>query len=339
MVESKENKASVDKIPKVSVIIPNYNAAALLARCLDSLAAQSEKDFETIVVDNGSEDESVHIAQKHPLKPRLIRLQENQGFSAAVNAGIDQAQAELLAILNNDAAADPKWLEELVRGAEQNKEFDFFAALVLKADEQNKIESAGVGYTVQARPVPLFENAIIPGQIKSVEVFLASAAALLFRRSLIQKSGKFDPSYFAYLEDIDFFLRARLAAARGMLAPAAIVYHLGAGTDLGDKPAGKKMDSSQRVYLIARNRWYLVWDNLPIGLIFLLAPLIFLGWMRGLIYHLFLSGQISVFLAGSLKGFFSLPLRFKKRKAVKKLRTVKARELLAWMRKGFEELK
>jgi len=320
------------------VLIPNFNGQAFLGRCLDALAAQSERDFETLLVDNGSTDRSASLAQEHQLSVRVLRLKENQGFAAAVNIGLDSARAELAAILNNDAQAESRWLENLVRCASQNPEMDFFASVVLRDENRSHLESAGVGYTLQARAKPLFANKAFSKQPKNLEVFLASGTAVLLRKSLVAKIGKMDPDYFAYLEDLDFFLRARLAGSRGMLCSGALVYHQGASTDLLDRPGHKPMESSRRVFLISRNRWYLVWDNLPTGLIILLAPLIFWGWLRGFFHHLFRSGQIGSFLSGTLSGFFSLPGRTKKRAANKKLRSLGAMELLAWMRKGCEQI-
>ena len=327
-----------DNIPKLSVLIPNFNGQAFLGRCLDSLAAQSERDFETLLIDNGSTDRSVSIAQEHQLSVRVLRLKENQGFAAAVNVGLDSARAELVAILNNDSQAEKNWLENLVRCASQRPEMDFFASVVLRDENHSRMESAGVGYTLQARAKPLFADKPFSSRPENLEVFLASGTAVLFRKSMVAKIGKMDPDYFAYLEDLDFFLRARLAGLRGMLCPGAMVYHKGASTNLLDRPGHKPIESSRRVFLISRNRWYLVWDNLPTGLIILLAPLIFWGWLRGFFYHLFRSGQISSFLTGTLSGFFSLPARSKKRAANKKLRRLGASELLTWMSKGWKTL-
>jgi len=326
-----------DKIPKLAVIIPNYNGQDFLGQCLDSLSRQSFRDFEVIMVDNGSSDQSIALAERHPLKPRVIRLQRNLGFSAAVNAGMNAASAQLIALLNNDAEADSKWLETLLTCAKERPEMDFFAALVLKDKKRDQVESAGVGYNLQCRPFPIFAG-LPRSRPQKAEIFLASGAAVLFKKTLVQKIGQFDPAYFAYLEDVDFFLRARLAGCRGMLCPDAVVYHRAAATELGDRASAKRMDSSQRVFLISRNRWRLVWDNLPAGMIVLLWPLICLGWLRGLAYHLFQSGQPAPFLAGSAAGFFSLPRRLEKPRG-NKTRAMKNSELLRWMRKAVRELK
>jgi len=315
--------------------MPNFNGRAFLKEGLDSLLGQSFREFELIAVDNGSSDDSIAILQNHPLQPRIIRLEKNLGFAAAINRGLEQARGDLIALFNNDAVADQDWLAELALAADAHPEFDFFASLILRREAPDKIESAGVTYTLQARSWPIFENETAGGQVRPLEVFLASAAAVLVRKKLFEQVGKFDEDYFAYLEDLDFFLRGRLAGARGMLVPKAIVHHFGAGTSLQDAPGKKRMESGQRVYLIARNRWYLIWDNLPLAAIILLFPLIKLGWLRGFFYHLFISGQIKSFLAGTAAGFFSFFSRGKKRRPTQALRRLKLGELLGWMKRGY----
>ena len=321
------------------MVIPNYNGAAYLGACLDSLASQSEKDFETILVDNGSIDNSVALAQSHPLKPRIIKLEKNHGFSGAVNRGIEQAQADLIAVFNNDAVADERWLSVLAECSARYQDMDFFATLVLRMENREVIESAGVGYGIQARPRAIFEDELFSGKVSGMEVFLASGAAMLVRKRLFEKVGKLDEDYFAYLEDVDLFLRARLAGFKGMLAEGAIAYHRGASTVLGDHTGPKRMESGRRVSLISRNRFFLLWDNVPTSLIAFFSPFIFWGWLRGFFYHLLKSGQIKAFLSGSVTGILSFPGRLQKRRATKKMRKISLPELVSWMREGYKELR
>jgi len=95
----------------ITVIIPNYHGAALLPACLDALLRQRLAPAAVVVVDNGSRDDSREFALAHPVRPTLIAFPENRGFAAAVNAGIRAATTPAVALLNNDAVADPRWLE------------------------------------------------------------------------------------------------------------------------------------------------------------------------------------------------------------------------------------
>src|SRR5690348_123134 len=100
---------------RVSVIVPLYNKSAWIERCLDSIARQSYRDFEVIVVDDGSTDDSVTKVEKRvDGQVRLIR-QANAGPGAARNRGVQEAQGELIAMLDADDAWDPSYLAESVR--------------------------------------------------------------------------------------------------------------------------------------------------------------------------------------------------------------------------------
>ena len=100
--------------PLVSVVVVNWNGQAVIAGCLASLAAQTFNDFEVIAVDNGSTDGSLELLYASPLPVRGIRNTENKGFCGANNQGIDSARGKFIALLNNDAEADPGWLAALV---------------------------------------------------------------------------------------------------------------------------------------------------------------------------------------------------------------------------------
>src|SRR3954470_14562205 len=98
---------------RVTVVIPNWNGERFLDLCLSSLRRQSFEDFETVLVDNGSTDASVDFTERNFPEVRVIPLDDNRGFSAAVNAGIQTSEAEYVALLNNDTEPDPVWLEAL----------------------------------------------------------------------------------------------------------------------------------------------------------------------------------------------------------------------------------
>src|SRR5215212_8136459 len=106
--------------PRVTVVVPNWNGERFLNTCLTSLRRQSLEDFETVLVDNGSTDTSVDFTKRNFPEVRVIPLDDNRGFSAAVNAGIKTSEAEYVALLNNDTEPDPFWLEALVRTADSH---------------------------------------------------------------------------------------------------------------------------------------------------------------------------------------------------------------------------
>ena len=89
-------------MPAVSVVVLNWNGAQLLPVCLDSVRAQTFRDFEVIMPDNGSTDGSVALAADRYPEVRVLRFYENLGFCLAVNAGIRASEGEFIALLNND---------------------------------------------------------------------------------------------------------------------------------------------------------------------------------------------------------------------------------------------
>ena len=101
--------------PNVAAIIPHWNRRDLLPPLFASLREQRVPFDETILVDNGSTDDSVSLAES--LGARVLRLERNFGFAAAVNRGIEATSAEWVAILNNDVTLDPDWLAKIVTGA------------------------------------------------------------------------------------------------------------------------------------------------------------------------------------------------------------------------------
>ena len=103
-----------------AVIIVNWNGAHYLRPCLDSLRRQTHPNFEIIVVDNGSTDDSVEMVQAEYPEVRLLKLGDNYGFIVACNRGAKLTQADILVMLNNDTEAEPGWLQALCRTLEEH---------------------------------------------------------------------------------------------------------------------------------------------------------------------------------------------------------------------------
>ena len=135
---------------KASVIIPNLNGAGWLRDSIESIWAQTEQDFELIVIDNGSTDESLEIARSYCGNSRyhLIENSENTGFSHAVNQGIAMAKGEYMALFNNDAFAEPNWLEELLKTAESDPKIFAVSSLMLRYYEPELADDAGDYMTI-----------------------------------------------------------------------------------------------------------------------------------------------------------------------------------------------
>ncbi len=240
----------------VSVIIPNYNGRRYLRTCLESLRRQTYRDFEVVVVDDGSQDGSVRLIKAEFPEVKVIGLEKNNGFSAAVNVGICESKGELVALLNNDVEADPGWLEALVSAAKQYPWAGFFACKMLQFSRRDILDGAGDAYLRFGGARRIGHGELDHGQYdESREVLGACAGAALYRRTLFDSIGLFDEDFVGFHEDIDLSLRAQWAGLGCLYVPKAQIYHIGGGTASPDSPLA--------VRLAVQNRWNLVVKNVP----------------------------------------------------------------------------
>jgi GT2 family glycosyltransferase len=244
--------------PFFSVVIPNWNGAAYLPGCLDSLRSQSYRRFEVLVVDDGSTDGSDRMVEDRYPESRLVSLSSNRGFATAANEGIRGAKGDLVALLNNDAEADPDWLARLVDAAQRHPEAGFFACKILLHDRRDVIHSAGDFYSADGVPGNRGVWQRDSGQFDREEYVLgACGAASAWRRSLLDDVGLLDESLFMYCEDVDLSLRAQLLGHSCLYVPAARVYHRLSAT------GGGKLAS----YYCGRNFIAVAVKNLPAGVL------------------------------------------------------------------------
>lgn len=241
---------------KVTVIIPNYNGCHYMEPCLTSLKEQTFKDFQILVVDNASTDESVAYVKEHCPDIRVIVLDKNYGFSKAVNVGIRHSKTPYVILLNNDTKADPHYIEEMVKAIEQSPRIFSVSSKMVQMYHPELIDSAGDLYTLTGWGVCRGVGRPVTNYTEPDEVFSACAGAAIYRRQVFKKIGLFDENHFAYLEDIDIGYRAKIFGYRNMYCPTALVYHVGSGT------SGSKYNSF-KVRLSARNNIYLNYKNMP----------------------------------------------------------------------------
>lgn len=327
--------------PLVSVVVVNWNGQDVIAGCLTSLATQIFADFEVIVVDNGSTDGSIALLDSSPLPIRLIRNTENKGFCGANNQGIDSARGKYVALLNNDAEADPAWLAALVDAIGQGSEppCGMVASKILLFDDRTRIDKVGHLIYPDGQNRGRGSGEIDSGQYDELEETLwPDGCAALYSADMLRQIGGFDEDFFAYADDAELGLRGRIAGWRAVYAPKAVVYHRG-GSTLGRY-------SARRLFLIERNRIWLVAKLFPLRL-WPLTPYYFLR--RSLAMALAHSSEegeafaatrqmsvlalIQCIAKANAAALWGLPRMIRKRSATSKFRKLSNGEIQALLRR------
>ncbi len=301
---------------KVSVIIPNWNGKQLLDVCLSSLVRQSFKDFEVIVVDNGSVDGSQEFIQKKFPDIKLINLDKNYGFAYAVNRGVEKAKGKFIVLLNNDTKAEKNCLKELVICVDKNLEVGMVAAKMLNYYNPKIIDSAGdfIDAVGHADNIGQGEPDGVKFQ-KAKAVFLVSGGGCLIKKIVFEKVGLFDEDFFAYFEDVDFGFRAQLLGIKAIFCPKAIIYHIHKAT------SSKNPELLE--YLQFRNMTQTVIKNFPTRLL-----IKNLNWLRIILVNLntvrFLAkqGYLKEALLAEIYILKNIILLLKKRRQIQSQRQV-----------------
>ena len=233
--------------PLVSIIILNYNAGKLLLNCIDSVFKSTYQNFEVIVVDNLSTDNS-HVRCKEKFeKIQLIKNKENLGYCEGNNIGIRNANGEFIIILNPDTIVEPNWLNHLMsaynkfgEGLYQPKFFSLNEKLVIQSTG-NMLHIFGFGF---ARDKGKIDNE----KIKSIEkINYASGTCLFTSKIVLDKIGLLDPFLFLYHDDLDLGWRAAHIGINSFYVPKSIIYHA---------ESYSIKWSSKKFYWLERNRKY-----------------------------------------------------------------------------------
>ncbi len=215
-------------MPGVTVVIPNWNRREMVVRLIGLLRAQTQAVAEILVVDNGSDDGSAEAART--AGARVIEMDRNAGFAAAVNRGVKQTATELVTVLNNDVEPRADWLERLVEAMDDPQVW-FACGKLLSASDPTVLDGAydalsrgGCAWRCGSgrKDGPVWnEPAASP---------FAPFTAALFRTELFGRVGLLDERFESYLEDVDFGLRAARAGCGGVYVPGAVAVHQGSAT-------------------------------------------------------------------------------------------------------------
>jgi GT2 family glycosyltransferase len=249
--------------PQVSIVIPNRNGATArddgvryLEMVMGTLEGQSFREFEVIVVDNGSDDDSVAYLRERWPDATVVELGENRGFPAAVNAGVAAGSGRYVALLNTDIELSPDWLELLVGEFERDPGLGFATGKIMRHDDRGVIEQVGHDFYTCGRFEPHGLGERDEGQYDERRPTpVVTAAAAMYRRQALEDADGFDEDYFLYCEDGDVCLRMLLLGYSGLYVPEPKAFHVRGGT------VGASMDLPR--FFLVRNALITLIKDLP----------------------------------------------------------------------------
>mgnify|MGYP001584420104 FL=1 len=256
-----------DSKPLVSIIILNYNAGDLLLDCVESIQKSNYSNFEIILVDNISKDNShIKCKEKFPVI-KLIENSENLGYCEGNNVGLRIANGKFVVVLNPDTIVDPYWLDELLKAYEINGSGIYqpkFLAMnnhSMLLSTGNMIQIFGFGYSRS-------KGEIDKKQYEEFEkIDYASGTCLFTSKNILQKIGLFDPFLFAFHDDLELCWRGALNEIDSFYVPKSIVYHPIEGSSFKWSPLKFK--------LMERNRKYCLLTLYSRSTLFKMLPILF----------------------------------------------------------------
>jgi GT2 family glycosyltransferase len=246
----------VNAARSVAVVIPTWNSLGLLPACLDSLRRQ-DSELELLVVDNGSGDGTVAYLEQEGVAH--IALPSNLGFAAAINLGVVRTATPLILVLNVDTVLEAGCVAALATAAEADSGLGGVQPRILQLEgdgqpgtvAEARLYSAGQALTRDGRAIEEGAGELqLPEYLAPREIFGVCGAACLLRRELFAEFGGYSERYFAFYEDVELNVRARILGHRFAYVPDAVVWHVGnASWEVGFEHPG-----AENARLVARNR-------------------------------------------------------------------------------------
>lgn len=296
-------------MPICTVIIVNWNSWDYLFPCIEAVNQQTFQDFQLIVVDNGSSDQtSASLLEKYP-RVTFIQNYENVGFAAANNQAIQLAkECEWIVLLNPDTLPKGTWLENLHKAAVAYPDYSFFGSRLVMADTPDKLDGTGDVYHMSGLTWRSGHGlAAASAGDKVREIFSPCAAAAMYKREDLLAVGGFDEDFFCYNEDVDLGFRLRLAGHRALSVPESLVLHHGSATT--------SVRSDFAVYHGHRNLVWTWFKDMPMVLLWLFLPAHVLYNIACVVLYM-VRGQGKVILQAKWDAVKGLPHVWAKRRAI-----------------------
>ncbi len=237
------------------------NRPDLLKNCLDHILNQTHQNIHIIVVDNGSSPPVEQSCSGYN-RVTFLRKATNTGFAAGNNSGIRATDSKYVALINNDAMAEPDWISSMVETAEANQSAGAVASLIIDGNNPEVLDSCGVHVAADGMSRQAFKGRKISEFSPPAETLAFSGCACLLRRNALSTAGLFDPRFFAYCEDTDLSLRLRWQGWKVAVSPQARVKHLYSMTG--------GAHSLDKVFWVERNHFWVALKNFPASLLWCL---------------------------------------------------------------------
>ena len=312
----------------VSVIIVNFNGEFMILDCMNALRKQTYNNFEIVIVDNASSDNSLKAIRQCLYRTpigvpvKIIPLVTNSGFTGGNTEGLRYAEGDYIALLNNDTEPDESWLEELVTSLMGDPRVGICASKLI-CHNSNTVDSAGDGFSTMLKGFKIGEGKSSENFDHKKTVFGACAGAALYRRKMLEQIGFFDNDFFLIHEDTDLNFRAQLSGWKVLYIPTARVYHkvrssIGSMSDLA-------------VYYSLRNSELVRLKNVPFAIFIKCLPEVLLGLISEFIYFVLRHRRLKLFVKAKKDVIKMLPTILQKRRDIMKARKTNNDYLLSIM--------
>lgn len=277
----------MEKYPKVTIAVFNYNGLEDTQKCLSSLIKTTYPNYEILVIDDGSEKDEISILKKKPKfkKIKFYSDKTNLGFSARANQVLKNSKSKYVVLLNNDTVVNSSWLTYLVKSAEFDDKIAICQSKLKWIGHPNFFEYGGCGGYIDVLGYPYTRGRVMFSLERDIgqyddecEVFWVCGAAMLIRRIIFRNIGGFDEDLFAHQEEIDFCWRAKRNGYKIRIVPRSVVYHKGLG--LWSKKLARK------TFLVHRNNLLIMIKNLPLRELLWIFPIRLIMDYASVIYYL-----------------------------------------------------
>lgn len=308
----------LEATPLVSIIIVNWNGSHLLEACISSLLAQTYKNFEVILVDNNSHDNSVAYVNKTYPFVVTKSLESNRGFTGGNIEGYRIAKGDYLVLLNNDACLCERWLELMLNAMESDARIGSCSSKIL-IEATDLIDSVGDVFTTAFTGTKLGEHQNTNCYNETMYVSGACAAAVIYRRTMLQDVGFLDDDFFLNHEDTDLNMRSWLAGWKCRFVPEAVAYHKVSAS------IGTLSDTA--VYYFTRNNVWVWVKNVPFILMLKYLPHRILYEISLFIFFCIMQKMWRPYIRGKRDALLGVPAMLKKRQQIQRLVRLNTNEI------------